>query len=421
MIKLVIIADDFTGALDTGVQFTAQGVQTLVSTRLDLDISEVDSDIQVLVIDTESRHVSIEEAYSRVYSVTGKAKSAGVEYIFKKTDSTLRGNIGSELKAVMDAWDTQVLMFAPAYPANGRTTINGRQLVNGVPLNETPFADDPLEPMKYSYISEVIEKQVDIATKNINIDDLNCCVIEKKKDKAVYIFDSQTHNDMQLVGVYLKKEQLMNVTAGCAGFASVLAELIPFKKEKVTYEKSAGNLLAVVGSLNKASISQVEYAKKHGFNIVKLIPEEKLWSAVRGKNELQGLTSSLAALLKEGRAVVVVSASDSSDVQDCDRLAQSMNIDKNRIFSIIADSISEIIKSVMEKCCVRAIVVFGGDTAIALMKRLECTGVTPIVEIQPGVVLSKIEDGLYSLVLVTKAGGFGEDDILFEIKEFLEE
>ncbi|HRR92238.1 MAG TPA: four-carbon acid sugar kinase family protein, partial [bacterium] len=92
MPKLLIIADDLTGALDTGIQFSKIGVDTVVS----INPGELVSDTDVIVADTESRHLLPETAYERVrrvLSITGE-----VGYVYKKTDSTLRGNTGAEFK-----------------------------------------------------------------------------------------------------------------------------------------------------------------------------------------------------------------------------------------------------------------------------------------------------------------------------------
>ena len=102
MVKLLIIADDFTGALDTGVQFAAGGAETRVVTNTDYDFDRVDENVQVLVLDAETRHLSRDEAYRVVFHITKKAFESGIPFIYKKTDSALRGNIGSELKAVLD-------------------------------------------------------------------------------------------------------------------------------------------------------------------------------------------------------------------------------------------------------------------------------------------------------------------------------
>ena len=72
MIKLLVIADDFTGALDTGVQFSKKGVPTLVTTDRHVCFQTIGSEIEVLVIDIESRHSSLRQAYD---SVSADSKS----------------------------------------------------------------------------------------------------------------------------------------------------------------------------------------------------------------------------------------------------------------------------------------------------------------------------------------------------------
>lgn len=103
MEKLLIIADDFTGALDTGVQFAARGAKTCVVTDPAYDFFRAKADIQVLVLDAETRHLTSKAAYNTVFRVVENALRAGFPYVYKKTDSALRGNIGAELAAVLDA------------------------------------------------------------------------------------------------------------------------------------------------------------------------------------------------------------------------------------------------------------------------------------------------------------------------------
>ena len=103
MASLLMIADDFTGALDTGVQFAASGVQTRVIVGGDVDLAARGEDVQVLVIDAETRHLPPERAYAVVEKLVRQAEALGVQYIYKKTDSALRGNIGAELTALLRA------------------------------------------------------------------------------------------------------------------------------------------------------------------------------------------------------------------------------------------------------------------------------------------------------------------------------
>ena len=147
MLLLLIIADDFTGALDTGVQFAAYGAATRVMVKDQVDFASCDA--QVLVVDTETRHLPPEKAYQIVEELTRAACRAGIRYIYKKTDSALRGNIGAELAAVLQASNNRQLPFLPAFPQNGRTTRDGIHYVDGVPVTESPFGVDPFEPVRH--------------------------------------------------------------------------------------------------------------------------------------------------------------------------------------------------------------------------------------------------------------------------------
>ena len=69
MVKLLILADDFTGALDTGVQFSGKGIRTQVV--VSSHWVEPDSDCDVMVIDMEPRHVPKEKAYGTIRITIG--------------------------------------------------------------------------------------------------------------------------------------------------------------------------------------------------------------------------------------------------------------------------------------------------------------------------------------------------------------
>ena len=125
MVKLLIIADDFTGALDTGVQFAAGGAETRVVTNVEYNFESAGEEVQVLVLDAETRHLKKEEAYEVVFRISRRAFESGVPYLYKKTDSALRGNVGAELKAVLDATGRPSIHFLPAFPRMNRNTRNG--------------------------------------------------------------------------------------------------------------------------------------------------------------------------------------------------------------------------------------------------------------------------------------------------------
>ena len=106
--EVLALADDLTGALETGAKFAARGIETLVAAA---------GACRVLAVNTESRHLAASEAAGLV----ARAVAANpARLIYKKTDSTLRGNIGAELGALLEVHPDSPLIYVPAYPELGR-------------------------------------------------------------------------------------------------------------------------------------------------------------------------------------------------------------------------------------------------------------------------------------------------------------
>lgn len=89
MIKLLIISDDFTGALDTGVKFSAAGARTRVSTDTQIDFRQEIAE-EVLVLCAPTRHLLPREAYDMIRPIAQRAVAAHIGCVYKKTDSRLR-------------------------------------------------------------------------------------------------------------------------------------------------------------------------------------------------------------------------------------------------------------------------------------------------------------------------------------------
>ena len=161
MIKLLILSDDFTGALDTSVHFAKNGVKTKVVFERNYLFSQ-DDDTEVAVIDAETRHISPGEAYSVIYSIGRRGMDAGISYFYLKTDSALRGNIGSCLEALLRASEAKMLPFIPAYPKMKRFTKKGIHYIDTVKVGESVFGKDPFNPVTSSSVREIISQQTDI-------------------------------------------------------------------------------------------------------------------------------------------------------------------------------------------------------------------------------------------------------------------
>ena len=252
MEKLLIIADDFTGALDAGVQFAVRGARTCVVTDAAYDFSGVGEDVQVFVLDAETRHLPPRAAYDTVFRAVRNARRAGFTYVYKKTDSALRGNVGAELSAALDAVEKDSLAFLPALPKMNRVTRNGVHYIDGVPVADSIFGRDPFEPVTASSVAEIIAAQSQTPV-------VLHPPAERETSPGIHVYDAETDGDLLRLGQMLGREGL-TLCAGCAGFASVLAEMLePLLDSATVAEMScAGSLLIVGLALNMLDITKLK-------------------------------------------------------------------------------------------------------------------------------------------------------------------
>lgn len=418
MITLLIIADDFTGALDTGVQFAASGVNTRVVTSSDYDFSLVDPDVQVLVMDAETRHLSSKEAYDIVYDITKRAVEQKISYLYKKTDSALRGNIGSELTAMLEATEGKTLSFLPAFPKMKRWTQDGIHYIDGIPVSESVFGKDPFEPVSCSYIPQIIGSQSEVKV-NVRADrnqtDSGLDNSKGKRDEPEFlIWDAKTDEELETLGQYLYKTDQMYLTAGCAGFAAVLPELLGLKGEKRQKMKLSPNLLVICGSVNPITSVQLDYAEKHGFLRIRLKPEERLdlnfWTSSKGKEKL----GQWKELLNQ-HSCVILDSNDLPGQEDTKEYAQTHGLSLDEIRVRIAESYGCILKDLLKCGLESTLMITGGDTLLGCMEQLGVREMEPVCELAPGTVLSRFYLGEKKNPVISKSGGFGQETLLVDI------
>lgn len=418
MVTLLIIADDFTGALDTGVQFAASGANTRVVTSLDYDFRQVDPEVQVLVMDAETRHLSSSEAYDIVYDITKRAVAHKIPYLYKKTDSALRGNIGSELTAMLEAAGGKTLSFLPAFPIMKRWTKEGVHFIDGVPVNESVFGKDPFEPVICSYIPQIIGKQSQIkvsvrADKNRNISTAQSGD-ENQEEPELLIWDSETDEELEALGQYLYETNQMHLTAGCAGFAAVLPGLLGLKSERREDIKLISKMLVICGSVNPITAAQLDYAEKHGFFRIRLKPEERLsqafWDSSLGQEKIKHWEE-----LLDRHSFLILDSNDLPGRKDTKDYAKAHGLSLDEVRVRIAASYGHILKVLLEGGLESTLMITGGDTLLGCMEQLGVREMEPVCELAPGTVLSRFSLGGKKNQVISKSGGFGQETLLIDL------
>lgn len=411
MLRLLIIADDFTGALDTGVQLAGGGTKTRVTTARRLDPARL-QETEVLVIDAETRHLPAGQAADIVREIVAQAVAEKVPHIYKKTDSALRGNIGAELQAMLEASGERRMAFLPAFPQMGRCTVHGVHYIGDTPVAGSVFGADPFEPVRHSRVSELIAEQSSLPVHSV------AAGAVWTQESGLHVFDAAAQSDLEAAGALLQKSGGLRVCAGCAGFAAVLTHLLALEQRPCAVPALDPRLLVICGSVNPITCEQVAVAEQEGFAHWRLAPEQKLapgyWDGAEGRRTLDELRRMLAE-----HPFMVIDSNDAGGNAATARYAAARGLTIEDIRVGISRALGQIVDGLFSSPGFGTLLVTGGDTLLQCMQQMGVTEMEPVCELFRGVVLSRFRCGERSRYVLSKSGGFGEKTLLPDLKRIL--
>jgi len=406
MVDLAILADDLTGSFDTGIKFAKKGLKTQIFIDVNFDVKEVEPDTQVLVIDTESRHMTAENAYHTLYELTKKCMSLPVKTFYKKTDSALRGHIGSELAALYDALKVPV-HFIPAFPDQGRTTQAGVHYINGIPVAESIFHEDPFNPVIHSNVRDVLKEETNLSSLSVPL------TFFLDSDSAIFVYDAVTNQDILQVYQNLAFNTTTLALAGCAGFADCLAShmtsSISYENEMEKTEK----LCIICGSITDVSKRQLHYAQQHGCARIILDEEQMLCESFFDSKAGTSLWTHLKDSFSQN-SVICIDVNSENALTTTASYADKNNIALSDIPGKIAFRLSEIAKKAVHDFSSTTLFIVGGDTLFSYIKSLASPKIELVCEPINGMVLLKISQNGESMQLLSKSGGFGTENLILE-------
>ncbi|MEM2904949.1 MAG: four-carbon acid sugar kinase family protein [Candidatus Bathyarchaeia archaeon] len=412
--KLAIIADDFTGASDAAVQFAAYGLKTVVSLSLN-DAAGFVQSYDVVSYTTDTREVDAADAYRQVKAAAETLLSFGFEWFYKKVDSTLRGNIGAELDAVMDGLGVKLCLLAPAYPAYRRTTVGGYLLVDGLPLAQSYYGADLTTSARESYVPRLVEAQ---SSKRVGLLPLSTvmkgptAVAEAVRSMAssgfqILVGDAVTDYDLRSLAQGLLAAGPEAVPAGSAGLAAQLPEPLGLV--------SQGPILILSGSPNPVSVKQTLEAQRA--TGAKLIDIDGRIALLDG----EGRERTVAALLDEVRQLqpvktpVILTTTLGENVAETRKKGCEQGLSSGEVGLKVAETLAEIAVKAAEALGFTGIVMVGGMTALAALRAFDAKAVELKGEVAPGTPLGRLLGGRWDgLPVVTKAGGFGAPDAIID-------
>lgn len=394
--RYLIVADDFTGANDTGVQLKRRGICTNVVFSGKLINAGSDS----FVIDTESRGMTGKEAYTKVRNILSGVNFSDFKYVIKKVDSTLRGNVAWETKAVDEAYKSELVIFAPALPDLKRTTVDGIHMLNNVPITSTEMAKDPKKPVREDNITEILKEVYGDEVAHIPLCQVQNGDIDFSRCR-VYTCDALVNSDIINIikaGIDTGKKVLW---VGSAAIADNLLEI----------EKGSDPVLSVVASLSSVTREQVKYGERSGIALIRV----PVYDIIEKKVDYKVYVDEAIKLLTEGKDTILLSSA-SYDYEEYNRTidAGKRNGISNESISLFTQNlIGDMARMILEEVRVSGVFLTGGDTAIGFFEKAESLGSSIVEEIAFGIPLMKLVGGPFEgLKIVTKAGAFGKEDAI---------
>jgi uncharacterized protein YgbK (DUF1537 family) len=403
-LKLLILADDLSGAADCGVAFTRAGLPTIVALG---DVTG-EAAVDVLSIDADTRGQVEESATDRVRTLVRKYARDPDLLLFKKIDSTLRGHVAAELAAMLDAYPSRpVAVLAPAFPSIGRTTVNGSQLVHGRSLHEHEIWQ--LQGLTHRpYLPDMLQK-AGLTSALLRLDIIRSPgLLEAMRSSAnhvdVLVCDAETDTDLEAIARASMRLRQKMIWVGSAGLAYHLTQAVGVATAAVESElpQLSGPLLFVIGSLSRKSYEQIQALTSSSSTLRLSVPPDILLAGPESAH-WQEYERQLAGAIAMDRDVVLGPGAEFQvDVPDRPRLSASLA----RMTASVNGRIGGLVAA-------------GGETARVLLQSWGVTGLRLIGELEKGVPVSTTEGWNRKLPVITKAGDFGKPETLLHCSEFL--
>ncbi|WP_335968465.1 four-carbon acid sugar kinase family protein [Fusobacterium polymorphum] len=411
MQKYIVIADDLTGSNATCSLFKKIGLRAASILKLQGDINY---DVDVISYSTASRGLDKEEAYKKVSEAIKILKNKDVLVYNKRIDSTLRGNIGTEINAMLDNLeDDRIAVVIPSYPDSGRIVVNKTMLVNGVLLENSDAGKDPKTPIKTSCVESLIQKGIKYSSTYFTLSDIEQPIEEivKKiqeaiKKSRVLIFDAVNNEDIIKISKAVIHSNINIITVDPGPFTLYYSREL---QKKNHLEKK---ILMVIGSVTPTTKKQIEYILQEEDIFLVKMKVEDFFEKESCSKEIERVIS----FIKKGITsydLFLVTTSPIGDEKKADlqKLAENLNTTVEEISKIIANTLTEIVVKILKETQkFEGIYSSGGDITIALLEKLKAIGVEIREEVIPLAAYGRIIGGDFpNLKLVSKGGMVGDE------------
>jgi D-threonate/D-erythronate kinase len=357
----LLVADDLTGACDAAVHFAIRGICPAVVL---VERGTSAAGARMVAISTESRDLAADEIRRALFAVASEFPGDSAARVFKKIDSTLRGNTGVEIAAALEAFHCDAAVVCPAFPKVHRVVEGGYLRVRSAP-EFTPI-----------HVGGRIQLQAGLACAHIRPEGIAATLSAGARLVSV---EASCDLDLDCMAAAILPMGRRVLWAGSGGLASALARGIGGECAPAVAPARCGAVLFCIGSDHDVTLAQQ------------------------------------AALLAE-RACVLFHPEGATR----ESIGGALALGKHVVLRIPRGVVSvEQLRGQISGAAAAALVLSGGDTASLVCGAAGVQRIELCDEIVAGVPRGVLQGGEFDGVPVaTKSGGFGDRDTLIRVADF---
>jgi len=374
---IVVIADDLTGAAELGGLALRYGLATEITTRVNPA-----STADLLIIATDTRSLPKAAAEAVVQEVSAGLEQLRPKLVFKKIDSVLRGHVLAEINIQKEQLHLKKALIVPANPGLGRTVVNGTYLLHGQPLHLSSFSQDPEFPISSSLVPHMLyAREGDIHVLKTH---------EAMPETGVVVGEVKDATDL---ATWCSRIDAGTLVAGAAEFFTAMLESLNIRPASAVDHMAVlqSPALMICGSAFHKSRSFVKEMAQNGFP-VSYMPASLIEKASAANDLLfkQWMNDTFSQLKKTGKAAVAVH----HDIKD-------KEVDALAVRTVMAAAAAYI----TERIQLNELLVEGGATAAAVIRKLDIETLYPVAELAPGVTRMQVKEKK-DLFLTLKPGSY---------------
>ena len=397
MFDYVVVADDYTGAVETAAKFMNGGYRTAVT----LDSGSLGSlrKYSVVAVDTETFFSSPERSGSKLENVARDLmpwKDSTV--FFKRIEPGLRGNVGPEVQTLAREMGFDTIIVVSAFSRSRRAIEEGtvyldkHERMSSLTVTTSQSAS--------SAATVALLAQAGLNPTEIPADQIRSGrTAEIVTKEGCYCFDAENDEDLRMIvrGVLKARPAKEVLWVGSVGLAEALATAPkPF--------------VFVVGTAHPRSVRQARQLLENGFVQTVGVSAAGIGTD-RAAEALVKAADEAEPLLRCGQSILLIATTEEKRFVR----GEYPNGDIEGFMDLMADTVREI----MGRTKIGGLCVTGGDCAVRIAQRVKAENVALEREIQEGITLLSLSGGPFDrLPMISKSGSLGGERALVHCMEY---